>query len=124
MGRCPGTIGLMVTTMPGPADAPVEAPPVFVDDTGRRRRRAIWVGRSIGACFLAYFVLFAAGLARAPWVPRVSLPGVGALLPGSAPQAPPLGSDATVTPAPDLSTTSRQPTGQTGAPGGASQPTP
>ena len=85
-------------------DAPAETapPPVFVDDTGRRRRRGQRVGRVVGACFLSYVLLLGASLARAPWVPRVTLPGVGSLLAPDDPVPPRLGPDALSSPLPEL----------------------
>jgi len=76
-------------------------PPVFVDDTGRRRARARRVGRMLVVGFVGYLALLAAGFARDPRLGALGLPTFG--LPGLVhPQSPPavLGEAAT-RPAPD-----------------------
>ena len=79
----------------------VTASSVFVDDTGRRWRRARRIGQVLGVCFLAYLLLLGASLARAPWVPQVSLPRVGNLLAPEDPIIPSLGPAAVTTPLQD-----------------------
>lgn len=74
--------------------------PVFVDDSGRRRRYAVWAGRTIAGVVVLYTVVVAGSLARAPWVPRIAVPGVGDLVPR--PHSSDLGPNAVGTPAPDL----------------------
>src|SRR5436190_12001930 len=65
---------------------------VFVDPTGRRAASLRWVARLLTAGGTLYFVLLLASFARAPWVPRVSMPGLGALLPPTEPvKSPTLG---------------------------------
>src|SRR6266851_7461977 len=76
--------------------------PVFVDDSGRRRRYTAWFGRGLAVLVGAYVLLLAASLARAPWVPKVSLPIVGNVLKPPGPQALALGATATTTQAPAL----------------------
>ena len=74
---------------------------VFVDGTGRRRRWLNGVGGLLSIAILAYVVLLGASLARAPWAPRVRLPGLGDVLAPSSPKKPPaLGHLAVVTPLP------------------------
>jgi hypothetical protein len=62
--------------------------PVFVDADGRRGRLVAWVSRALASVLVAYLVLLGGALVGAPWVPRVSLPGVGRVVPGRA--GPPL----------------------------------
>jgi len=86
-----------------PAELRSPAVAVFVDETGRKRRRARRVGWVLAGLVGVYFVLLIASIARAPWVPHVALPGVGNALPATSPRLPPaLGPRAVVSPAPDL----------------------
>jgi hypothetical protein len=77
------------------------APPVFVDDTGRRRARARRVGRILVLGFVGYLALLAAGFARDPKLGAFGLPTFG--LPGLVhPQsAPTVLGEATTRPSPD-----------------------
>jgi hypothetical protein len=77
------------------------APPVFVDDTGRRRTRARRVGRILVLGFVGYLALLAAGFARDPKLGAIGLPTFG--LPGLVhPQsAPTVLGEATTGPSPD-----------------------
>lgn len=76
---------------------------IFVDETGRKWRRARRAGWAVAAFVGLYFVLLVAGVARAPWVPHLALPGVGNVLPATGPRLPPaLGPEAAVAPAPNL----------------------
>ena len=76
-----------------------------------------WTGRLIGALILAYLVLLGASLARAPWAPRLSLPGVGSVVaPDKATNPPHLGPEALTTPIPAAVTRAGRPGG---SPGGA-----
>lgn len=60
-----------------------------------------WAGRGIGLLVLAYLVLLGASLARAPWAPRISLPGLGPVTPPVLHSSPPsLGAHALTTPVP------------------------
>ena len=77
--------------------------PIFVDPSGRRQRWARSLGAGVGLAFAAYLVLVAASFARAPWVPSLTLPGIGRVLPGVRNHLPPaLGAAAVAIPAPDL----------------------
>ena len=60
---------------------------VFVDDAGRRSRWIARAGRLVGAGCIIYIVVIVASLFGATWVPRVSLPGVGRVVPSSRPVA-------------------------------------
>ena len=57
--------------------------PVFVDDTGRRRRWLRALGWLIGSIAAAYVALFAISLVGSPGLLPLSIPGVGRLLPSS-----------------------------------------
>ncbi|HZT65211.1 MAG TPA: hypothetical protein VFA11_05430 [Acidimicrobiales bacterium] len=81
----------------------VQARPVFVDETGRRRRRAARAGRTLAVLIVAYLVLLGISFARPPWAPRLSLPGVGTVLgPAGQHRPPSLGPSAKVSPLPNL----------------------
>lgn len=83
---------MTVDLAPAPANIPSSSP-VFVDDSGGKRRRTRRLSKIGGTLVLAYFLVVAASFSRAPWVPRLSLPGVGNLLPPTGPPAiPRLGS--------------------------------
>ena len=56
---------------------------VFVDPTGRRRRRAHRVAVAAGLLIGSYLVLVAVALIAPPGALRLSVPGFGVLLPGS-----------------------------------------
>jgi hypothetical protein len=59
--------------------------PVFVSESPRRAQLARWSGRIGGLAALAYIVVTVASLVGAPWVPRLALPGVGAVTANQAP---------------------------------------
>ena len=69
-----------VETDPAAGDARF---PVFVDDTGRRRRWLRALGWLIGGIAAAYVALFAISLVGSPGLLPLSIPGVGRLLPSS-----------------------------------------
>jgi hypothetical protein len=73
---------------------------VFVDDTGRKSRRARRAANGVGALALGYVLLTLVTLARPPWVPELTLPGLGGPLPTPSQQPPALGPEAAVTPIP------------------------
>lgn len=78
-----------------------EGHPVFVDPSGRRTRWLSRLAKLVGWCVVVYIALVGASLARAPWAPRLSLPGLGSLVPQLAQASPPsLGAGAIVTPSP------------------------
>jgi hypothetical protein len=85
----------------GPGNAGQSRDQVFVDETGRRRRWLNSAGGFLGVVIVIYGILLGASLARAPWAPRVRLPGIGDLLAPPSPKQPPaLGHSAVVTPLP------------------------
>jgi len=103
--------------------------PVFVDDSGRRRRRARRWGRLLGLLCLAYLALVGASFARAPWLSRILLPGVAELLPLPAPQvadpAPfnsPSSAPALPSPGSQATTNRAKPPTTTGLPGRTTTP--
>jgi len=57
--------------------------PIFVDDSGRRRRWLRWTGWLIGALASAYLALFVLSVVSSPGLLPLSLPGVGRLLPNA-----------------------------------------
>lgn len=86
-------------------DAPneVDRPrPVFLDETGRRRRAVRRTGTAVGAVFLVYIAALVASFARAPFVRQLSLPGGGSPVLGPSSHPPALGDNARTSPAPDL----------------------
>ncbi|MBA2751177.1 MAG: hypothetical protein H0U41_02930 [Actinobacteria bacterium] len=84
------------------------AVPVFVDESGRKSRRTRRVARAVRICLLVYFSLVVASFAGVSLVPRLSLPGLGNLLPPTAaPGLPPLDANALSTPTADLGTASQ-----------------
>jgi hypothetical protein len=52
-------------------------PPVFVDDTGRRRALVRRAGRLVALGFVGYLALLAAGCARDPRLGAIGLPTFG-----------------------------------------------
>ncbi len=65
---------------PAPERPPVPAPtPVFVDDSGRRRRAGRLLGIGLGALVLAYVTVVGLTFAGAPVVGRLAPPGVAQL---------------------------------------------
>lgn len=77
--------------------------PIFVDESGRKSRRARHLGRAVRICVLAYFSMVVASFAGVSLVPRLSLPGIGTLSPPTAPPGlPPLAAGAMSTPTHDL----------------------
>lgn len=89
---------------PQPTTPPV---PVFLDESGRRRRIVRWAGAAVGVLFLGYIGLVAASFTRAPFVRQLALPGIGSPAPGNGanPRPPQLGTGAVAIPQPDLSVT-------------------
>ncbi len=72
--------------------------PVFVDLSGRRTRWLSRLAKLVGWCVVAYIALVAASLSRAPWAPRLSLPGLGPVVPQLTQASPPrLGAGAVLT---------------------------
>lgn len=77
---------LLVTSSPDFPSSAGGSSPVFVDESGRRHRRARIVGWVVGAIAALYLALFVVSLVASPGVIPLSLPGVGRLLPdGRAP---------------------------------------
>ena len=92
---------------------------VFVGAGSLRAWLVRWTGRGIGLVVMAYLVLLGASLARAPWAPRISLPGLGPVTPPVLHVSPPsLGSRALTTPVPpavlEAGTAPSQPPGSNG----------
>ena len=58
--------------------------PVFVDDTGRRRRWLHGVGWFFGILAAAYITLFAVSIVGSPSLLPLTVPGVGRLVPNAA----------------------------------------
>ena len=74
---------------------------VFVDPSPVRAGLVRWIGRAVAFVIVAYLVLLGASLARAPWAPRLSLPGIGPVVAPNVGKAPPqLGAGAVSTPVP------------------------
>ena len=74
---------------------------VFVDPSPVRAGLVRWIGRVVAFLIVAYLVLLGASLARAPWAPRLSLPGIGPVVaPNTRTPPPQLGSGAVSTPVP------------------------
>jgi hypothetical protein len=63
--------------------------PVFVDLSGRRAQWATRVAWTVAGVLVLYLALFVASLTRAPWVPRLTMPGLGPVLPQSTAAPPP-----------------------------------
>ena len=77
--------------------------PIFVADNPRRGVYARWIARIAAATAALYLIVTAAGLLGAPWVPHISLPGVGPVTVNQVPgKVDSLGS-AQDLPAPDVS---------------------
>lgn len=68
--------------MPPTDTQPPVAPPVFVDDTGRRHRAVRVAGYLLAVVTLGYLALMALSLIGSPDVAPLSLPGLGRLFPG------------------------------------------
>jgi hypothetical protein len=105
--------------------------PVFVDDSGRRRRRARRLGRLLGLLCLGYLALVGTSVARAPWLSRILLPGVAELLPLPAPQAAdpvlangPASAPTLASPGSQATTKGAKPPATTRRPGGTTAPPP
>ena len=71
---------MTVETGPSAGDARF---PVFVDDTGKRRRWLGAAGWSIGILAAAYIALFTVSLLGSPGLIPLSIPGIGRLVPSS-----------------------------------------
>ena len=99
---------------PPPELRPVQ---VFVDPSPIRAGLVLWISRIVALVILAYLVLLGASLARAPWAPRLSLPGLGPVVAPNAKTAPPvLGPGSLTTPIP-AAVSSLNPNGHTGTGG-------
>lgn len=61
---------------------------VFVDETGRRSRLLLALGRVAGVVVVCYLVLLVAGFMGASWVPLVRLPIVGDIFDVGGPDLP------------------------------------
>ncbi|MHB1853667.1 MAG: hypothetical protein ACYCS2_01235 [Acidimicrobiales bacterium] len=96
---------------------------VFVGAGLRRAGAVRWAGRGVAVVVLAYLVLLGASLARAPWAPRVSLPGLGPVTPPVLHVSPPsLGSHALTTPVPPAVVEAATAPRRTGGSGGTTTP--
>jgi hypothetical protein len=73
----------MTEDLPSEPESDLGRFPVFVDDTGRRRRWVRWVGWGIGVLAASYIALFALSLASSPTLLPLSIPGIGRLLPNA-----------------------------------------
>ena len=60
------------------SDTPPRA--VFVDELGRRARWAGWAGRAITGLSVLYLATMVATMVGAPWVPQLSITGLGPVL--------------------------------------------
>ncbi|MDQ3569982.1 MAG: hypothetical protein M3396_05025, partial [Actinomycetota bacterium] len=63
--------------------------PVFLDVGGVRSRRVRLAGRAVALVLIAYLLASMAAVLGVAWVPRVSLPGLGPVVPGVGPALPP-----------------------------------
>jgi len=116
-------------TLAEPGEQPVEPQEltggsgrqVFVGASSLRVRVVRWAGRGIGLVVVAYLVLLGASLARAPWAPRISLPGLGPVTPPVLHVSPPsLGPQALTTPVPPaVLSTGAAPSRRPGSNGGS-----
>src|SRR5205807_200324 len=96
-----GTAPLTLSGVAVGDTGPSRAAPVFVDHSGRRWRHVRRLARVVRVCLLVYFLLVVGSFARLSFVPRLSLPGLGNLLPPTVPRGlAPLGVDVLSTPAP------------------------
>ena len=71
--RAPSTNPLPVSEIP--------TREVFVDEQGRRARWAGWAGRAFAGAAMLYLIMMVASMVGAPWVPRLSITGLGPALP-------------------------------------------
>lgn len=117
----------------GPGDGPPTTP-VFVDDSGRRRRAGRWIGTGICALVAAYTAVVGLAFAGVPLVGGLAPPGVEQLArsagdqsvratPGARERSLPAGAGVAASPDPTAPPVS-QPATDTGAADGAATTTP